>query len=187
MDNLFGLPAHPLVVHAAVVLVPLAALGTIVIAVAPRWRQRLGVVVLGLALVGFVFAFLAKESGESLEERVAETQLVEDHAELGDLGVPVALGVVVASGALVGLDVLTRRRVASGADAPGWEKPVGIVVPVVAVLLSVASTAVIVQIGHSGAKATWNDVDKEKVSTSGTGGTGETPDGDRESGEREGN
>lgn len=40
--TLFGLPLHPLVVHAAVVLLPLAALGAIVIAVSERARKRYG-------------------------------------------------------------------------------------------------------------------------------------------------
>ena len=39
IDNLFGLPAHPLVVHAAVVLLPMAAIATVVVAAVPRWRR----------------------------------------------------------------------------------------------------------------------------------------------------
>jgi hypothetical protein len=35
-DNLIGLSAHPLVVHAAVVLLPIAAIATVV--AVPRWR-----------------------------------------------------------------------------------------------------------------------------------------------------
>jgi len=42
-DNSFtinGLPLHPLLVHAVVVLLPLAAVGSIIIAVVPKWRRR---------------------------------------------------------------------------------------------------------------------------------------------------
>ena len=39
-DLINGLPVHPLVVHAVVVLVPLAALGTIAIALRPAWRPH---------------------------------------------------------------------------------------------------------------------------------------------------
>ena len=35
IDDLFGIPAHPLVVHAAVVLLPLAAIGTVIVAAIP--------------------------------------------------------------------------------------------------------------------------------------------------------
>ena len=39
-DRISGLPAHPLIVHAAVVLVPLLALGAIVYAVVPPLRKH---------------------------------------------------------------------------------------------------------------------------------------------------
>ena len=41
-DTIDGLPVHALVVHAVVVLLPLALLGTIAIAVRPAWRARFG-------------------------------------------------------------------------------------------------------------------------------------------------
>ena len=41
-DLVNGIPVHPLVVHAAVVLVPLAALGLVVMAVWPRFSRSLG-------------------------------------------------------------------------------------------------------------------------------------------------
>ena len=37
-----GLPVHPLVVHAAVVLLPLAALVLILLVFVPAWRTRFG-------------------------------------------------------------------------------------------------------------------------------------------------
>ena len=39
IENLFGLPAHPLIVHGAVVLVPLAAIGTILIVASRSLRD----------------------------------------------------------------------------------------------------------------------------------------------------
>ena len=47
-----GIPAHPLVVHAVVVLLPLAAVGTLLVVARPLWRRQLGVWVLLLALAG---------------------------------------------------------------------------------------------------------------------------------------
>ena len=46
-----GLPLHPLVVHAAVIFGPLAALAALVYAVVPRWRDRLRWPMVALALV----------------------------------------------------------------------------------------------------------------------------------------
>ena len=40
IQSLFGLPAHPLIVHAAVVLLPLAAICTVVTAAVPRTRRH---------------------------------------------------------------------------------------------------------------------------------------------------
>ena len=39
IDKLFGIPAHPLIVHIPVVLVPLAAVGAVLALVVPRWRH----------------------------------------------------------------------------------------------------------------------------------------------------
>lgn len=45
LESLFGLPAHPLLVHGAVVLVPPAAIGTILIVASTGLRRQLGVAV----------------------------------------------------------------------------------------------------------------------------------------------
>jgi hypothetical protein len=161
LDSLFGLPAHPLVVHAAVVLVPLAALGVLAIAFWPAARRRIGWIVVGLAFVGMVSAFLAKESGESLEETVPRTEAVRDHAELGDSGLLAGGLVFVGAAAVMAVDLVEERRVgaeptfAGSTTAPGSLRTVGLVVGAVAVVLAALGTARIVQIGHSGSKATW--------------------------------
>jgi hypothetical protein len=48
MDTLFGLPAHPLLVHMPIVLIPLAAIGVVVMLIKPAWHQRYRWVVLGM-------------------------------------------------------------------------------------------------------------------------------------------
>jgi hypothetical protein len=54
INTIFGLPAHPLLVHIPVALIPLCAIGAVVIAISPRWRQRIGWVVVVLAGVTVV-------------------------------------------------------------------------------------------------------------------------------------
>ena len=63
-----GLPLHPLVVHAAVVLGPLAALAALVHAVVPGWRDRIRwpLLVVVLAATGAIWA--AYLTGESFQE-----------------------------------------------------------------------------------------------------------------------
>ncbi len=178
LDSLFGLPAHPLVVHAAVVLIPLAAIGVCAIAFWPAARRRIGWIVLGLAFVGMVSGFLAKESGEGLEETVKETKAVQEHAEMGDSGLIAGGLVFLGAAGVMAVDVLEKRRASqSGATTgAGSMKTIGVVVGVVAVLFSVVGAARIVQIGHSGAKATWED--NKLSSSSGSSGGTEIKSGD---------
>ena len=79
-DTIAGLPVHPLVVHFAVVLLPLATAGVIASALFSKIRTRY----LGLSVLGVFFgtgaAFVAKQSGEALAARVG---LPVRHADLG--------------------------------------------------------------------------------------------------------
>ena len=113
-DSFGGLPLHPLVVHAVVVLLPLAVLGTIAIVVRPRWRAVYGPLVVGAALVSTALIPVATSSGESLEHQVGSPG---EHAELGDQLIWFAIPLLVLSAAVVLLD----RFVAGAfvADEPG--------------------------------------------------------------------
>ena len=85
INNLFGLPVHPLLVHIPVVLIPLAtAIGSLLVAVRGSWRRTFAIPVAVVALAGAGGVFLAAKSGGSLEERVKETDLVHDHAAAGE-------------------------------------------------------------------------------------------------------
>jgi len=53
-DTIAGLPIHPLVVHAVVMLLPLSAIGLIACVLRPAWRQRFGILVVLGALGGAV-------------------------------------------------------------------------------------------------------------------------------------
>ena len=143
-DTVFGLPVHPLVVHAVVVLTPAAALGVLAIALRPSWRAVYGPLVIAVAAVATLLTPIATQSGESLAERVGEP---EEHAELGETLVFLMLPLLALAIALWWLD--RRDRVASTATKA---------VAVLAVVAAVAAGAQIARIGHSGAEATWGDV-----------------------------
>ena len=76
MTTLGGLPAHVLLVHAVVVLVPLSALLVLLVGVWPAARRRWAVPAAVLAVVAAVAVPLATESGEWLEHRVESTALL---------------------------------------------------------------------------------------------------------------
>jgi uncharacterized membrane protein len=69
-DQIHGLPVHVLVLHFAVVFVPLLALGAIVYAVVPRWRPRINWAVAILAVITPITCFVTRQSGEKLYDRL---------------------------------------------------------------------------------------------------------------------
>jgi hypothetical protein len=160
-DLFNGLPVHALVVHAVVVLLPLACLGTIAIAVRPSWRRTYGVLVVWCAAAATVLIPVATSSGEELEHRVGNPG---EHAELGDQLIWFAIPLLALSLALVWLD--RRQRAQSSDDLPEsaasvpTERDRGTMTRVIAVLALVAALATSVQVyrvGDSGARAAWGD------------------------------
>ncbi len=152
IEELFGLPAHPLLVHAAVVLLPLAALGTVLIAAIPKARRAYAPLVLIVAIAALVSVGLAQGSGEEFEEKVVETRLTEEHTDQGETVLPWAVAVTVVAGAITGATAFRRRipKNSSGALTAG--------LVVAAVIVSAGATWTVIDVGHSGAKATWDDL-----------------------------
>lgn len=169
-DTIFGLPVHPLVVHATVVFVPAAAVAVALAAFWPRFRRHGALAALVLSVVALVLVPLSTESGESLERRVGDSALVREHAELADGLLPFVLVLVVASAAIWWL----QRRHLATSDAPGAQArrpgtPILAAVGVLAVIGVVGTSVQIVRIGHSGAKAAWSGV----ANTPPSGGEGD--------------
>lgn len=148
-DLVNGLPVHPLVVHAVVVLLPLAVLGTIAIAAKPAWRATYGWLVVGIAAVATVLVPVATSSGEALEERVGDPG---EHAELGDQLIWFAIALLLFSFLMVYLD----HRKAAGKPAVG-PSALPTVVTVLAVVAALATTVQVYRVGDSGARAAWGD------------------------------
>ena len=152
LNNLFGLPAHPLLVHLPVVMVPLAALGALILAIRPQWWARAGWWVTGASGIGMIGAILAAGSGEELEHKVERSQVLEHHAQLGETArlLSVILFVV-----LVAVMALRRYRPNDMA-----KRAVGIVASVAIAASAVGATWAMVATGHNGAKASWCEVSK---------------------------
>lgn len=142
-----GVPAHPLLVHAVVVLVPLAAAGAVAVAARPAWERAYGPLVAALALGGAVSATLARFAGEQLEDLIEISPgfepVIDQHESFGLFTVwaswPFALLAVTAT-------VLVWRG-----------RPVRVVGALAAVAGVVAVVATVLA-GHSGAAAVWADV-----------------------------
>lgn len=147
LDKVFGLPAHPLLVHAPIVLIPLLALWAIALAIKPEWRDRFATPTAIIGLGVMVMTIMAAGAGEKLQLRVGETPLIEEHAELGD---QTKIIVLVFALLLVGIAVAIRRNMAQ------LVKPLVIL----AAVAGLVSTVWVVRAGHAGAKAVWQDIGK---------------------------
>ncbi|MEV4759020.1 DUF2231 domain-containing protein [Micromonospora sp. NPDC049559] len=156
--EILGLPAHALVVHAAVVFVPLLALFAIGYAVVPRLRGRIGWVAAVLAVLGPVTSFVAKESGEELKQVLIRkgyppeiVSQVNQHQEYGDALFWFALGLGVATLVLL---FLTSGR-ARARRLPSW---LAVVLSAVVVVLGVLTAWYAYRTGDSGAHIVWQGV-----------------------------
>ena len=146
-DTINGLPVHPLVVHAAVVLIPLAAIGVLVMVFWPRFSRSFGIAVVVTAALATGAAFVAKEAGEALASRVGEPGF--DHQELGDV-MPIVAGVLLL--AAIGLWLIDRR---TESDASGSTRWVRIAVATLAAVIAVGNLVWIYRVGDSGARSVW--------------------------------
>lgn len=73
--TILGIPAHPLLIHAAVVFVPLLIAAAVVYALWPAARTRLDWAVAGLAIVAPLSVWFAKVSGQNFRQRLINRKL----------------------------------------------------------------------------------------------------------------
>ena len=175
LDTIGGIPLHPLIVHAVVVLVPLASLLLLLAALSPRIRHWAGILTPITATLALVMVPLATQSGEALEKRVEESPTLEEHTELGDSLLYFVIVLAVLAWALWFLDRRAQAAVATGAGASDGahaaaapaRTPLLTAVIVLSVLSVLATTVQVIRIGHSGASASWSDVGAKTVPAGG--------------------
>jgi uncharacterized membrane protein len=166
LRTIFGLPAHPLLVHIPVVLVPLAGLAMLVVVAFARLRSVLGWSVVAVNLVSTIVAKLASDSGETLKHSVTRTAAVSAHVHQAGGMTLVAASFFVLSSGFMAWHTWRGRT----ADDPGplgeigsvagraldrCPAVIGVVLAVLCVVSGALATVKVIQIGHSGAKATW--------------------------------
>jgi hypothetical protein len=153
-DQINGMPVHALVIHAAVVFVPLLAVVAIVYAVVPRWRAKVGWAAVLLAIAAPVTTFVSMQSGEQLRGRLVADGMsgpplakIDDHMGFGTLTFYFALALGVVTLVMV---FLTARRT---------ERPLPRVadlgLAVIVVVLAALSGYYVFKTGDSGAQAVW--------------------------------
>ena len=142
-DLILGLPVHSLVVHAAVVFIPLAALLSLIAAYKKSFSRRFGPLILASAVLGQVFSFLAKSSGEPFEERLGIE--VERHSEFGETAPLASLPMLFLLALLLYVDKSKHAN-----------KPVRTVLAVMLVFSALGAAGYMYLTGHSGTEAVWS-------------------------------
>ena len=163
MKSFFGVPAHPLLVHIPAVLLPLAALGVVLMVIRPAWHERYRWAVLAIGFVGTLGAILAADAGESLgvqitaKEGAAAAAGWEDHAEAGDTARLFAIIFFVLLALFILIPWYMNRRAAkeNPQTMPKWA---GLALAALVLIGSAGSVVTVILAGHSGAKAAWCEI-----------------------------
>jgi len=158
-EEFLGIPMHPLLVHGAVVFVPLQAIAAIAYGLWPFARRHIGWLMLSLAVVGPVTAWLARLSGQAFEARLirngtsdsAVLARINEHQSLGDMTSWLALGL----GVLMIIMFLVRRRATADGSAGGGSPMLSWLVTGLTVLVSLGAVYYVVRTGDTGAHSAW--------------------------------
>jgi hypothetical protein len=175
-----GLPAHILLVHLTLVVIPAAAAATVIAAVSRRLRRWLGVVTPLLALVALVMVPITRSAGLWLYNRVPHTPLIDAHMHRANHILPwvVALFVVsvgewiwfraldrdgdgsrfplfaaAAPDEVSDARVKTASRTRTPAAGPAmWQT---VVATLLALVVGIGATVELVRVGESGSRAVY--------------------------------
>ena len=107
-----------------------------------------------MAIVATVAVGMAQQSGESLESHVDRTELVRDHTSKGETVLPWAIAVMVMAAAVTAIDPISKRYPQAKLTGRAGHAALIVVTSVV----GVGAIYTVIDVGHSGAKATWSEV-----------------------------
>jgi hypothetical protein len=162
IDEVAGLPLHALIVHFAVVLVPLAAVGLIATGWRAEWRRRYALAIALVAVAGAAAAFVAAQSGASLAHTVRQSAAASgqrlalgEHPEQGDNAEVAAIVFAVAAALFFALEQWGDRISVLGPELARWRPMAAYVAASVTALIALVTMVIA---GHSGATLVWKDV-----------------------------
>jgi len=159
ISQIFGLPAHPFLVHVPIVLIPMATI-TSVFSFFKRFRREILIATATMAVLGAVFLFLGAGAGESLQHDLPRSEAIHEHAEMGEQSqAPTAVFAISAVGA-----ALAIVAVGQGFKFKGRTLSKKLISGLLVLTLAsgLVATIVVSQAGHSGAKSVWDSKGKDK-------------------------
>jgi uncharacterized membrane protein len=150
-----GLPLHPLVVHVAIVFIPLATIALLMLGWRASWRARFGLPIALAATIGAVGAFVAAQSDEQLEDsfrdlaRAAGHRLqLGNHPDYGDAAEITAIAFAV-------MALLLWQLPRWEARLPRWAPTA---VYMLAAGSALAALTAVTLAGDSGARLVWQEL-----------------------------
>lgn len=157
-----GLPLHVLIVHAVVIVVPLAALCALLTAFWPAARRRLGIVTPLVALAALVLVPVAVQAGEWLQSRLVNVSLLLGaHTSLGKTMLPWVIALFLATA----LQWVWYRYIAAEGARFASALPnrrgrlvATIVLDLVVLASAIGAVVTVALIGESGSRAVWTDL-----------------------------
>jgi hypothetical protein len=165
IDSAFGLPAHPLLLHVPVVLVPLLAIGLLVSAARPDFFLRNAIGIGALTIASLASTILTVGAGDSFREKLItggevrgdELHRLSEHAESGEtLRIVVILLAAVVLFA-VGLSQAHPGSRLNRLAGLASSRQVWIGLRVLFAIGAVVATFFVIRTGHLGAELTWKD------------------------------
>ena len=173
LDNVNGVPSHPLFVHFAVAVAVAGCIGGLAYALVPAWRRWLSAPLIAVGALSIFFGWITPSTGENLESRVPESALLHKHTDLGgQMGtIMIVFGLLLivtmlvaryggrpAAGEVVEQTTVDRIGAFKGEAhrAFGGQPQIAAVLTVLVFVLSIVSGIWIYRTGDAGAKAVWH-------------------------------
>jgi uncharacterized membrane protein len=154
IDSLFGLPAHPLLVHAPVVFDPLLVLLTLVLAVRADLRRRFGLAWGAFAVLCLLATVLAAGAGDAFfDGRTTIEAVLREHQEAGETLRLLCVGLTLSILVTIAVD-----RLSATGRGPSIvrARSAAIALSLIVAVLAAGTGFYTVRAGHLGAKAAWS-------------------------------
>lgn len=157
-----GLPAHPLIIHVPVVLIPLSILGALACVARPAWLVRYGILLCCVAIVAMSSIFLAMQAGSALRGLLhlqgQTAQLINEHSHAAHI-----LAFVFIAFTAVLILTFSATRISGDMGPTGLSivdrtlaaRSTLLILRVLLVLLAFAAAFWVFRVGDLGAKAVW--------------------------------
>lgn len=165
IDTVGGIPAHPLLVHIPVLMIPLALALTLLAFFRPARTAALWGAA-GSAVIGLIGCFLASGSGEALQGAVEKSALLRAHTEAGDQVAAFTAPFLAVLLVVLVIELSHNDAVPFVGSFRSAKKASATVLTslmALSVVLGAVASWKTYEAGHSGAKSAWNDVDVSRI------------------------